>query len=254
MIYRFFLSFILATLFLKISVGQTTLISIRNNLESKTDTLPWINLSTAINGDAYSGNYFSTTDSLKQYGLGYKGAFPAMCRNKNLHITFSEFLRANIIGKEFFMVINVSFGDSGIVWESKNISAKLLKPNTWTEMKDEIDIPSSFTGEGFNFALYLWNKDGKSKVDMDDFKIDFEEKKMPSFLPAGFTKNKNDIGWQHILTKGNILFFYNKDAGQVQILNSKSDTIINSLALFSEWSDLMQQHSCTRFRKNRERF
>ena len=235
---KFFLAVFLFTFSIKTIWAQRTLLNINNNLESVTDSFPWINQSTKVNGDAFSGNYYSSTDSLMQFGLGYKGAFPLSCRNKNLHINFSEFVRANVIGKEFFMVVNVSFGDSLIVWESKNISAKLLKPNLWTEMKDEIDIPSSLTGEGYNFVLYLWNKDGKSKVDIDDLKIDFEEKNMPSFLPNGFKTNNIDFGWKNLSSNENFKLFYNKDVKQVQILNTIGDTIINSLALFSDWTDL----------------
>ncbi len=236
---RFFLFTALAVIILKNAVAQTKLFSISNNLESISDSFPWINQSTTVKGDAFSGNYYSSTDSLKQFGLGYKGAFPVPCRNKNLHIIFSEFIRANITGKEFFMVITVSFGDSIIVWDSKNISARIKKPQAWTEMHDEIDLPSSLTGEGYIFAIYLWNKDGNSVVDIDDLNIDFEEKEMPSFLPTGFIKIKseNNYGWQKILTNKSFSFFYNKDAGQVRILNAKGDTLINSLALFSEWSD-----------------
>lgn len=240
---RLFLCIILFTLIIENAVSQKTLLRISNMLDSVSNNFPWINQSETIIRDTITGNYYSSTNSIKQFGLGYKGFFPLICRNKNLHISFNEQIRTNIIGNEFFMVINISMGDSVIVWESKNISSKILEPNTWTEIKEEIEIPSTLTGEKYIFAVYLWNKDGKSIVDIDDFKIDFKEKEFPSFLPKGFIKIESNGSWKNLLTNSNYSFFYNEDARQLRVLNAKGDTLINSLALFSEWFDLINNKS-----------
>ena len=218
-------------------VAQVKLLSISNDLESSSDSLPWINQATAVKGEAFSGNYYSSTDSIKQFGLGYKGVLPKQCLNKTLHIKFSELIRANVTGNEFVMVITVSVGDSEIFWSSKNISSRLKSPGIWTKMEDEFDLPASMTGKNNILALYLWNKDGKSVVDIDDLKIDFEEKSMPSFLPAGYVKSEMKEGWTKISGSKEITFYYNKETGLIRILNSKGDTIINSLALITEWYD-----------------
>lgn len=238
---RFFIFIVLFSLIFKNTLSQIMLLSISNKLDSVSDNIPWINQASTITRDAVTENYYSSTDSIKQFGLGYKGLFPSVCRNKNLHISFTERIRSNIIGNEFFMVINVSLGDSVIVWEAKNISSKVLKPNTWTEIKEEINIPSTLTGENYILAIYLWNKDGKSIVDIDDLKIDFMEKEFPSFLPKGFIKKESNGNWNNVFSNSSFTFLFNKESSQLRVLNVNGDTLINSLVLFSEWHDLIDK-------------
>ena len=223
-------------LIFKHSFAQTKLFSASNNMEAISDSTLWINMFTVVNGNAFSGNYYSSTDSLKQFGLGYKSNFPVPCQNKNLHIFFSEYIRADKIGSDFFMVVTIVLKDSVIVWDSKKISARIKNINTWTEVKDEIELPSNVTGDDYILSIYLWNKTGNARVDMDDFKIDFEEKIMPSFIPAGFIQKIIPDGWEKIMTNESYAFFYNKQAGQIMLLNKRGDTIINSLTMFSEWT------------------
>ncbi len=237
MINKFFLRILLFVFTLNNSVAQTKIFSISNDLETVIDSNAWINSSTIVKGNAFSGNHYSATDSIRRYGFGYKSTFPLQCRNKNLHIIFSEYIRANSSDKQFEMVVSVSIGDSVLFWTSKNISARIKKMQTWIKIQDEIDLPSSITGEKYILSLYLWNKDSGSFVDIDDIKIDFEEKAMPTFLPPGFFININNNKWEKLATNINFSFLYEKDAGQVIILNSKGDTIINSLAIISEWID-----------------
>ena len=235
MINKFFYRILLFVLTINNSVAQTKLFSIRNDLETATDNNTWINSSTIVKGNAFSGNFYSATDSIRQFGFGYKSSFPFQCRYKNLHIIFSEYVRANSIQKNFEMVVSVSIGDSILFWTSKNISKRILKIQTWVKIQDEIDLPSSITGVGYTLSVYLWNKEEGSLVDIDDIKIDFEEKAMPGFLPSGFRANVNNNNWQSLITNPIYSFLYEKEAGQLLILNSSGDTIISSLAIVSEW-------------------
>lgn len=236
MINKFFFRILLFALILNNAVAQTTLFSISNDLETVSDSNTWINSSTIVKGNAFSGNCYSATDSIRQFGFGYKNSFPIQCRYKNLHIIFSEYVRANSIQKNFEIVVSVSIGDSVLFWTSKNISSRIKKIQTWVKIQDEIDLPSSITGEGYVLSIYLWNKEAGSLADIDDIKIDFEEKAMPGFLPLGFHGNVNNSNWQSLTTNPNYSFLFEKNAGQVIILNSKGDTIIGSLALVSEWN------------------
>ena len=146
MINKFFFRILLFVLIVNNSVAQTKLFSIRNDLETVTDNNTWINSSTIVKGNAFSGNYYSATDSIRQFGFGFKNTFPIQCRYKNLHIIFSDVVRTNSIEKKFEMVFSVSLGDSLIFWTSKNISTRIKKIQTWVKIQDEIDLPSSMTG------------------------------------------------------------------------------------------------------------
>ena len=107
------------------SNAQTNLLSISNDLDSATENIPWINQSNTVQGDAFSGTNYSATDSIHPFGLGYKGSFPLQCRNRNLKIKFSEFIRTKIIAKEIPIVITVTIGDSTIYWNAINISQRI---------------------------------------------------------------------------------------------------------------------------------
>ena len=235
MIHKFFFRILFFVLTFNNTAAQTKLFSITNNLETATDSNSWMNSSTIVRGKAFSGNFYSATDSKSQFGFGYKSTFPIQCRYKNLHIVFSEYVRANSIDKKFEMVVSVSIGDSVLFWTSKNISTRIKKIQNWVKIQDEIDLPSSITGEGYILSIYLWNKEEGSFVDIDDVKIDFEEKAMPGFLPLGFHENVSNNKWQSLLTNPNYSFLFEKEAGQLVILNSNKDTIISSLAIVYEW-------------------
>lgn len=234
---RFFLVAILILLCQFNLFAQERLLSIRNDMDSPMENHPWINTSTIKQGSAYSGKNYSSTNSLSPFGLGYQGAFPEACRNKNLHIIISEFLRTDVVGNEFLMVISISSGDSIVFWNSFNVSDRVLKKSTWTNIKNEINIPSTFTQPNFTFSVYLWNKDGKGVVDIDDLQFDFEEMKIPTFLPDGFVKNRIETGWQKLTSVKDITCYFNKEAGNIRFLHSNGDTLIHSLSLVSEWND-----------------
>ena len=206
---RFFLTTVLFLLSHINLFSQERLLVIRNDMDSPTESFPWINMTTLKQGAAYSGKNYSSTDSLSPFGLGYQGSFPEACRNKNLHILISEYLRTNIVGNEFLMVVSISSGDSIVFWNSFNVSDRLLKKSSWTNIQNEINIPATFTQSNFTFSVYLWNKDGKGIVDIDDLQFEFEEMKIPSFLPEGYVKNTIVTGWHKLTSGKDIICYFN---------------------------------------------
>jgi hypothetical protein len=215
--------------------AQKLILKISNDLESSVDSIPWTNKHTSRKGAAHSGESFSSTDSVNAYGFGYKGPFPLACQGKNLKINFNDYVRVSKTGTLVYMVITVSFGDSVISWTSKDVSGRIKKAGEWTKIEDTIEFPSLLTGPGYNLAVYLWNSDGKAVVDIDDLNIEFMEKGMPSFLPAGFSVLDEKEGWQKMPGNNKVSLFYNKYSGQVKILNESGDTLISALAYYSEW-------------------
>ena len=178
--------------------SQSKLLSVSNDMESVFDSVIWINQSTVITGKANSGIKYSSIDSVNYYSAGYKGEIPAPCRNKNLLVVVSEYIRAVNIDKEISMIISVGFGDSIIAWDSKRITSRLKNSDVWTKISDTIEIPAAFTGNGYILTIYLWNNDGSAAADLDDLSINFFEKKMPTFLPIGYKPIVKSDGWDKI--------------------------------------------------------
>jgi hypothetical protein len=217
------------------SLAQESVARLQNDLEGSGAQEPWINLQTVASGDAHSGSHFSSTHAQAPFGLGYRGRFPERGRDRNLHITIGSFLRTDQMGNEFFLVAAVSSGDSTVYWNSFNVSDRINRKNTWTPVREEINIPASFTGNNFTFSIYLWNKDGRSKVDIDDLTLDFEIMKLPSFLPEGKPTNRNFSGMLKQAASGPFTVFYSKDEGNLLVMGKENDTLINGLSMVSAW-------------------
>jgi hypothetical protein len=232
---RFLFATISACFFYLNSVSQSLLVSVYNDLDSSSANVPWINQSTAIKGDAYSGVFYSEIDSVHPYSIGYKGALPKICRNKNLQIRISENVRMKDPSKETLIVMTLSLGDSLVVYNSKNISSRMNMQGIWIPLADQFDVPSSFTGKDYILAVYIWNKEGLSSIGIDNFKIDFLEKEMPTFLPSMNANNDTAGMWQKMDSNKYFSFYYNKESGGIKILDANGDTVVRSLAFYSEW-------------------
>ncbi len=217
--------------------SQIKLLGISNDLDSATENMPWINNLKPLKGDAFKGELFSRADSVNPYGLGYKGSFPSVCLNRNLTISIGEYIRIINPVEEIELVVTVSTGDSLVYYHSKNITPPASGINSWTAVHEQINLPASITGEKYSLAVYLWNKEARFPVDIDDLKISFEEMIIPSFLPAGFSRDENGLPMQKVASDKSYSFYYAKENGRFLIMGTNGDTIISSLALFSEWND-----------------
>jgi hypothetical protein len=227
-------SLLFLTLHITTAFATSPLFTVQTDLENLTDQFPWINTETVVTGEGSTGTRYSQTDSVHPYGFGYKGSFPTVCQNKNLHIRFTEQLRVNAPGKDFGMVVSVSIGDSVIYWNYKENSKRMTSAGSWTYMEDDITIPGSITGANYIFSLYLWNKDGMSNADLDDFKIRFEEYQLPSFMPVSNIPKVEEVYDRKVTTK-TAIFLMNKKEGGIKILNKEGDTLISSVSFINEW-------------------
>ncbi len=219
------------------SFAQVTLLSLKSDLEQLSSDTFWINQSTRIRGEAFSGNYFSSADSIVPYSFGYTGSFPKICQDMNLNLIIKSKVRISPTAKNACIVISVSFGDSTVLWKGFDIPESLRKNSSWSESKNEINIPRSLTNTHTTLSVYLWNKDNAGTIDLDDFQIDFTEMTLPSFLPKGVFQEENNSGWVKMSATKSFNLFYNKEDGNVKLLTTKGDTIFKSIDLVSEWEN-----------------
>ena len=217
--------------------AQVKLFSLKNDLEEISNDVFWINQSTRVKGKAFSGDFFSTTNSNQTYSVGYKGPFPKSCLNKNLTLTIKAQVRAGLKAKNSCIVVSVTYDDSTVLWKAFEIPDLVQKKSLWSEIKNEINIPRSLANTRTTLSVYLWNNDGTSTFDLDDFQIDFDEMSLPSYLPERIVETEDKIGWIKIPATKNFNLFYNKEDGNVKLLTGRGDTIINSIDLISEWKN-----------------
>ena len=76
---------LLALLFLLFSLSIHSQ-QLFNNLENDSAIGNWIGLETKTSGDAYSGTFYSRTDSIIPYGLGIEQGFPEEVKGRNIFL------------------------------------------------------------------------------------------------------------------------------------------------------------------------
>jgi hypothetical protein len=202
-------------------------------MENATDD-PWVNVSSIISGDAFSGTRYSSTDSVNRYGFGYTSAFPENCQEKNLIIQYTAQLRSAGKSSEAGIVTSVTYGDSAVYWSFENFNGKLKDLNKWTAVSGQLRVPRKFTGPEYKLSVYLWNKDGVTRFDMDDLVLSFSELQMPSFLPPANNLFSRPEKFDQKYSIRNAAVWLNKKDGGAFIENLTGDTVISSLSLISE--------------------
>jgi hypothetical protein len=226
---KFCSAFLLIFLSIKTFAGEPLAI-IKSDLENVSDEC-WFN--TNLKTDSL-GNHYSSTDSLNQYGFGYRCSFPVECQNKNLQLIVSEKIRMSIVTHEFGIVCAISMGDSTIVWDFFKSALSGPADNKWISLENKIKIPRNLTSLDFTLSIYLWNNDRNATVDMDDLSIRFEELPMPSYLPTvPKWKNRPDK-YNEGIRLNNVNIWLNKKDGGMFIEDKNEDTLFSSIALVTE--------------------
>jgi hypothetical protein len=205
--------------------SQQSLFRVENKFDNDTAD-GWINI---VKADTKSPlhSFSSLIDTTLEYGAGYKSFFPDNCVNKNLRIIINSSLEFSMIDKNFSLVVSIDCRDSTIFWKSFGVADK-IKANLWTTINDTIDIPLNFSLRSNSIAIYFWNRDKKSIVNVDDFSIEFYEKQFPHFIPEP-PDQPVDAKMKMIYDKNGFRLLYSDSTGNINISDSTGKEIFSSL-------------------------
>jgi len=133
---------------------------------------------TRTKGDAYSGVYFSHTDSSNAYSLGYSFNLPDSVKNTNIKVCVSAFVRSGEQNTNGTIAVTLNKADSMIVWKEIYIGNHVATPNQWTIVSDSVLIPKEITNiSPLRLNVFGYYPKGKTYLDIDDLSISIKSEK-----------------------------------------------------------------------------
>ncbi len=140
-----------------------------NDLES---VKGWMEYNTLRQGNAHSGNYYSTTDSAWQFSQTFVLHAGEISAKPLKKVDVSVW--ANV-SKDHFngcIVTCITRNDSTIFWASSDLKNFYKKTGEWFQANASFNLPASII-QSDKVKIYVWNVDGKSEIKMDDMEIQF---------------------------------------------------------------------------------
>jgi hypothetical protein len=206
-----------------------------NNLENKQFSENWIGLQSIDSGNAFSGIYFSKTDSITPYGLGIEQSFPIDVINKNTIVVFKGYVKSNNVNNDALYVITlVDDNNSTLLWKGIGLSSVMYEKDNWYQFMDSIIIPANLT-ERTKLKAYLWNQNKKSITSIDDLEIEFKPLINPSFIPdLNPLTGQNTTSTHPIYSNDYYSVLFDPTFGLLKFGDNNDEIVINSLDYYSE--------------------
>ncbi len=150
---------------------NTVVLNAELNLEN--DTLN-IEKTRRLN-NAHSGKYYSSTDSISKYGVGFCKTIPDSLFGYNLSVYISVWVRESLLPVEGEIAVSLNVGDKLIDWKSIKQKDIAYKQGKWIQIKDSLFYPSKLISQKKTFLKVFAMKDsGKDSFDVDDLIIKFK--------------------------------------------------------------------------------
>ena len=122
--------------------------------------------------NAHSGEYFSSIDSVTQYGAGYVKQIDDSLNGYAVDIYLSAFIREKEAPLEGGVAVAI-FTPSGIK-DWKLLRPKTFKPNEWCQVTDTIRYRSTLLNQkGTEIKIFSVKSTGTDFLDIDDIKIKY---------------------------------------------------------------------------------
>lgn len=124
--------------------------------------------------NAHSGDYFSSIDSIIQYGGGYVKKIDDSLKGYDVDIYLSAFIRENESPLQGGIAVSI-FTPSGIKdWKVLQPKLGTFKPKEWCQVIDTIRYKSSLLAEkDAEIKIFSVKQTGADMLDVDDIKIKY---------------------------------------------------------------------------------
>ncbi|MFM2135195.1 MAG: hypothetical protein RL021_595 [Bacteroidota bacterium] len=217
------------------SVTSTAADSVRYRcgLEPDENAPCWINLSTRSQID---GKYVSRTDSQHPYGIGWSAALPGGDGHRSFRVKVTFRVRSPLPVSGLQLVFSVEKEGKAVSWESVDLSSQVTVENDWNTISAVARvIPAAYTSGDHKFSCYVWNPNGITPLDVDDFELVCTQLSPRSFLPAvptGVAASKpmfSDIYWGPDFS-----IQYDKVNGACRVLDRSGKVVFDDISLFTQ--------------------
>ncbi len=125
-----------------------------------------------VKGLAHSGQYISKTDSVFQYGFGFRINLSDLAEQPVKKVKASIWVNVTDIRSDAGLVVALDSAGKNILWASKPIKGFVKKTDEWTEVISEVEFPQMKTSKDYTVTAYIWNT-GKFPVLSDDIRVEF---------------------------------------------------------------------------------
>ncbi len=206
-----------------------------NDLEGSFNESTWIGLKSIDSGNAYSGRFYSHTDSVIPYGLGIEQDIPSSLSNINTKLYIDCYVRSNSNNNNALFVVTIVNNNETIMWKGLPITEVSDNGDEWFRFTDSILIPASLTSKS-KIKSYLWNQGKNFTTDIDDLRIEFAPNSNPTYIPEIKIENvNNDVFTDFIVLFENDYFSvnYNNSSNKLSILSNTGENIFNNISYYS---------------------
>ena len=207
-----------------------------NDLENSQTEGNWLGLTTIDSAAAYSGLYYSKTDSLRLYGLGIEQSFPVDLVRNNTMILISGYAKSSSKTNNAMFVGTLTKNGETLLWKSIPLSPIFLNENTWHHFSDSILIPANLTVDS-KIKAYLWNQDKTATTGIDDLRFEFKAFDNPTFIPAfadELSETKDTKSEKVLFSNNYYSVIYEISKNSISIISNSNEDIIDNIIYHSE--------------------
>lgn len=129
---------------------------------------------TKVENNAHSGKYYSSVDSISQYGAGYSLVIADSLKDKNVMIYVKGWVREQEAPIDGRIAVAVSTTKGVAAWNELKDKNPTYQPGTWVEINDSVNIASKLLKETFaEISVFGIKVKGKDRFDLDDLNIKY---------------------------------------------------------------------------------
>jgi|ERR1700752_3294615 len=165
-------TFLLITACSKIQKADGVVFTADMNMENKALNFE----STLKENGAHSGKYYSSVDSIMQYGAGYSYVLADSLKSKTLTVFVSAWVRESELPLEGEIAAAVETSKGNKAWVTfglKNKSA--YKVGDWVQIKDSVQYDKSILNDPHvDVRVFAIKSKGKDMLDVDDLQIKYK--------------------------------------------------------------------------------
>jgi hypothetical protein len=240
-VYSFGISAILLTLLL---FGSCNLFKEKPNevrsfftdLESRSFPDHWIGTESIIEGSAHSGTHFSRINKQHALGISYQSELPNFIKTKNFALEVDFYYRMQDITSKALLTITLTLKDSLIFQESLSAESDSAV-NRWALFKYKVNFPGNLPPN--SLLSVTLRQQGKSDLDIDDYKISFNRIGRPTFLISDKKEENGSFlssySFRPIYKNKFYTILYSDKLGDLQVRSIKNDKIFTSLRYYIQW-------------------
>lgn len=129
---------------------------------------------TRVHYNSHSGEYYSSVDSIVQYGAGYLKQIDDSLKGYNLDIIVNAWVREFEAPAEGYIAISANKADNSTKdWAGLKVKAGNFKEKEWIQLSDTFKYNADFLNDVNVFKIFALKPNGKDHLDVDDLRIKY---------------------------------------------------------------------------------